>query len=199
MPRSRYQLCTGCVRARSAATARSPKVIGDRPGGQLKHFCVPEYAASMRRRSTSTGQPPSDVTQSTTKSAPAACASRLASSSGCHTPVDVSACTSTTTFGRRARAIAAARTSSGTISPHGAPALTTVAPARVATSTRRVPKTPFTPITTSSPGSTRFTTHASRPALPVPEIGSVSVFSVWKTRRKRPFVSSMSAMNAGSR
>ena len=29
------------MRARSAATAAGPKVRGARPGGQLKHFCVP--------------------------------------------------------------------------------------------------------------------------------------------------------------
>ena len=40
-------------------------MTGDNPGGTPRHFCVPEYAASIPQPSTSSGMPPSDVTVST--------------------------------------------------------------------------------------------------------------------------------------
>lgn len=40
-PRSRNQLWIGVLRAFTAETARSEKVIGARPGGADRHFCVP--------------------------------------------------------------------------------------------------------------------------------------------------------------
>ena len=38
---SKYQLWHGVRRALMAVNARSLRVKGDNPGGQLKHFCVP--------------------------------------------------------------------------------------------------------------------------------------------------------------
>ncbi|GIU89075.1 MAG: hypothetical protein KatS3mg010_0174 [Acidimicrobiia bacterium] len=40
--RSRYQDCTGVVRARTRSTARGEKLTGASPGGTPRHFCVPE-------------------------------------------------------------------------------------------------------------------------------------------------------------
>ena len=50
---------------------------------------MPLYAASMPHSSISTGAPPSDVTQSTRRSASCRRASAAISSIGCHAPVDV--------------------------------------------------------------------------------------------------------------
>ena len=55
----------GAPRDFTRATARSEKLTGERPGGTPRHFCVPEYTASIPQASTSTGMPPSDVTVST--------------------------------------------------------------------------------------------------------------------------------------
>jgi hypothetical protein len=89
--RSRYQLRAGVVRARSHSIARGDIAIGDRPGGQLKPFCVQLYAMSMPVRSNSTGTPPSEVTQSAMTSAPASCAAAQIARPDCNAPVDVSA------------------------------------------------------------------------------------------------------------
>ena len=116
-------------------------------------------------------------------------------------PVDVSACTSATSFGRsacderRLDLLGADRRAA----PRRLDAVGR-APARSATSAMRVPKTPFTPTTTSSPGSSRFTRHASMPALPVPEIGKRE--RVLGARRPRAAAASpppSCATNAGSR
>ena len=63
VPRLR-RAARGCGRGRPPAARSSP---GERPGGTPRHFCVPEYTASIPQRSTSTGMPPSDVTVSTSK------------------------------------------------------------------------------------------------------------------------------------
>ena len=48
---------------------RSESDTGDRPGVHDRHFWLAEYTASMSHSSTSTGEPPSDVTASTIASA----------------------------------------------------------------------------------------------------------------------------------
>src|SRR5690606_40529794 len=95
---SMNQLCTGFFRLRTFSRARSFSVIGESPGGAARHFCEPEYTASNPQASTSTGDPPSDVTVSTIVRQPwrwAISASVFASDSA---PVDVSACTNATIF-----------------------------------------------------------------------------------------------------
>ena len=54
----------------------------------------------MPQASRSTGIPASEVTQSSTTSAPASRAARAIASTGWHTPVEVSACTNATNRGR---------------------------------------------------------------------------------------------------
>ena len=95
----------------------------------------------------------------------------------------------------RARRATAAGRSRGPrlVDPHD------LAPQRRATSHMRSPNTPLTPMMTVSPGSSRLTKHASMPADPVPLIGSVSAFSVRKTRRSRSAISSSTSRNSGSR
>ena len=73
----------------------------------------------MPQASSASGRPPSEVTQSSTTSAPAARAARAIASTGCATPVEVSACTNATTRGR-ARAMASAMASSARIVPGSA-------------------------------------------------------------------------------
>ena len=78
-------------------------------------------------------------------------------------------------------------------------AAVTTAPALVATSHMREPKTPATPTTISSPGSSRFTRQASMPALPVADRGSVMAFVVPNRIRRLSWTSSRTARKAGSR
>ena len=176
-PRSRYHDCGGlraaADRARPRASRSSPAT---RPGGTPRHFCVPEYTASMPHPSTSTGMPPSDVTVSTSSSV-SVCCSAASGAISFSTPVDVSACTTASSarlrVARAARRAAAADRSRG---PTAASTRTTSAPHRRATSHMRSPNTPLTPMIAVSPGSSRLTKHASMPAEPVPLIGSVSAF-----------------------
>ena len=90
---------------RMRSTARAEKLTGARPGGTPRHFCVPEYTASMPHASTSTGMPPSDVTVSTSRSVSVRC-SAASGAISFSTPVDVSACT---TASRRACGFARVR------------------------------------------------------------------------------------------
>ncbi len=119
-------------------------------------------------------------------------------STGCSTPVEVSACTKATTLGRT-WSIAAAIALGASAAPHSLSTRVTRAPARAATSHMRSPNTPATPTTTPSPGSRRFTRHASMPAEPVALSGRVSGLSVPKSRRSRSCTSSINARNCGSR
>ena len=72
----------GYARKAIEAIARGLNVTGDRPGGQLRHFWVPEYAASTPQRSNGVGQPASEVTVSRTTKAPASVARRANSGTG---------------------------------------------------------------------------------------------------------------------
>jgi hypothetical protein len=152
------------------AFERAPKDAVQASG--RKHFR--RAVASMSHASSATAMPPSEVTQSSTTSAPAPRAARAIASTGWQAPVDVSACTNATSDGRT-RAITAAIASSSSTEPHSASTRVTRAPWRLATSHMRSPKTPATPITTSSPGSTRFWKQVSMPPLPVAS-GIVSRF-----------------------
>jgi hypothetical protein len=67
---SKYQLAILVLRAAITSPAAFENVTGASPGGQLRHFCVPEYAASTCHLSISTGRPPSEVTQSISSRAP---------------------------------------------------------------------------------------------------------------------------------
>src|SRR4051812_30030445 len=96
---SRYQLCTLLLRALIASSARALNDAGASPGGQLRHFCVPLYAASTPHSSNFTGTPANDVTQSINSIAALSCTISPSSSIGCHAPVEVSACTIPTTLG----------------------------------------------------------------------------------------------------
>src|SRR5688572_16990062 len=146
-----------------ASPARELNETGDNPGGQLKHFCVPLYAASTPHSSNFTGTPPSDVTQSISSIAPLSCAIFPSSSIGCQAPVEVSACTIPTTFGRNFFT-ALATSSEEKTCPHALSIFSTLAPALCATSTILCPNTPFTHTSIPSPGSMRLSTHASIPA-----------------------------------
>src|SRR3954462_6798923 len=97
---SRYQLCTFVLRFFSASTARSLKLMGESPGGQLSPFCEQLNAASISHSSSFTGTHPSDVTQSVTRSVPNSWHSLPSCDTSCHAPVDVSAFTMPSTFGR---------------------------------------------------------------------------------------------------
>ena len=138
--------------------------------------------------------PPSEVTQSTSSTEPSV---RPASgSTSLRTPVDVSACTTATTFGE---GWASSSASGSRARPQEASTRTTSAPHRPATSHMRSPNKPFTPTTTTSPGPTRLTKAASIPAEPVPLSGSVRALAVRKTARSRSHVSSSTARNSVSR
>ena len=196
---SRYQLRTLVLRRSIASSAAWLNVTGASPGGHDRHFCVPLKQASMRQSSTRSSCPPSDVTASTSSSAPAACTSREISSSGWCAPVDVSAWTMPTSLARGCAASAASTAAGSMVLPHGTSTSATVAPWRSAMSAMRAPNTPATQMMTSSPGSTRLATHASMPALPVPGTASVSWLRVCITCCSSVRVSSMMRRYAGSR
>ena len=191
MLRSRYHDC-GVSTMRS--TARAFTVSGARPGGTPRHFWVPLYARSTRHSSISSGIPPSEVTQSTSRSASPLFAPSSAMS--LRTPVEVSACTTAMTLGD---GCASSNCCGSMAFPQATSTRCTVAPARDATSHMRPPNTPFTPMTTSSPGRTTLTNAASMPAEPVALTGNVNWFAVRNTVRSRSFVSSSNATNSGSR
>src|SRR6266567_2439192 len=89
----------------------------------------------MPQASVFTGQPPSEVTVSSTINAPASRASREIFSTGVNAPVEVSACTMATSFGRvvfKASAICCG----SMMRPHGASTLWTFAPQRATTSAK---------------------------------------------------------------
>ena len=154
--------------------------------------------ASTPQSSTRTGQPPSEVTESTRNNAPASWVSFEISPKGVNAPVEVSACTIATSLGLRP--LSASAICAGSIMwPHSASTFTTSAPQRAATSAMRVPKTPLIPTTTSSPGSMRLVKQNSMPALPVPLIGNVISFSVRNTCRSISLISSIIVTNDGSR
>src|ERR1035438_5346298 len=116
--------------------------------------------------STSTGMPPSEVTQSAMVSAPTSWA---ASQIGCpwlYNPVEVSACTKATTRGcsRRMKSRASCGSKG---SPHGLDRRTTSAPWRRAISPMRSPKKPLVRSANFSPGSMKLATAVSMPAVPV--------------------------------
>ena len=124
----------------------------------------------MPHPSTSTGMPPSDVTQSTSSSA-SPFAARRAAATSLRTPVDVSACTTAMT--RRARVRVEQRC--GSIGwPHGRRPARPRRRTAPATSHMRSPNTPLTPMTTDVAGLDHVDEAASMPAEPVPLIGSVS-------------------------
>ena len=72
----------GVLRARRSSTAAGETVIGERPGGQLKPFCVQLKAMSMPDSSTLMGMAPSEVTQSAIMMAPARAGAVMAADSG---------------------------------------------------------------------------------------------------------------------
>ena len=107
----------GAAAPRARAARRSP---ARGPAGRRgTSGCRCRRRRCPRRRSR-TGAPPSDVTQSTRKSAPCSCASRAISGSGCQAPVEVSACTSATSFGRRRSRAPPRPARARTTWPHGA-------------------------------------------------------------------------------
>ena len=144
------------------------------------HFCVPLQQISIPQSSTATSCPPREVTVSTMNSAPYCFASCEASTRGCKTPVDVSACTKASILTFFLDFKAASMASGATILPQSAVTGMTSAPHLAALSTILSPKTPLTPMTTVSPGSRKLQKLASMPAEPVPEIGKVSRFCVRK-------------------
>ncbi len=123
---------------------------------------------------------------STTKSAPDRSTIGAISSTGLQAPVDVSAWTIATSFGRRANASAFSTSSGSTARPHGISKGTTRARQRSTMSVMRRPNSPLTITTASSPSSRRFTRQVSMPALPVPETAKASSFAVWNTRAEQP-------------
>ena len=181
------------------STARSEKLTGARPGGTPRHFCVPEYTASMPHASTSTRDAAERGDRVDEQQRVGVAATRRAARCRC-----ARRSTSPRARPRAARASGCAPCASssrcGSIArPHGASTRTTSAPQRRATSHMRSPNTPFTPTITVSPGSTRLTKQVSMPAEPVPLIGSVSVFSVRNAARSRSPISSSTARKSGSR
>ncbi len=132
----------------------------------------------MPQSSTSSGEPPSDVTASTIvrqswlRAIPASVA---ASESA---PVEVSAWTNITMRASGWSRSAFSSRSGSTARPHGSSTSRTSPPQRSAIALSRPPKTPFWQTTTLSPGSTRLTTQLSMPAVPGPETGMVSAFEV---------------------
>ena len=117
-----------------------------------------------------TTSPPSDVTQSTNRSASRRRCRRSparAPPRGSERPVEVSAWTTPTSFVSGCFASASATCSSGTIWPSGAVSSTRSAPARRAISAMRAPKNPAWSTSTVSPGSTRFAIPASMPEVPL--------------------------------
>ena len=181
-----------------AATARSPRVTGARPGGQLRPFWVQEYTASASQTSTGTGQAARDVTASTSSRAPWRRQAAASGSTAWRTPVDVSAWTAATSL-VRAAARAGSTAAGSTARPLGTSTRASSAPWRTAISQRGSPKYPFPTTTVRSPGSIRFARQASIPALPVPGTAEVRGLSVWKTWRSISSTSSMIWRKAGSR
>src|SRR3990172_12783448 len=86
--RSRYQLWTGKRRELVTATARSLTVIGASPGGALNPFWVQLKQTSAPQSSAGTGDPPSEVTASTTRRAPCRRQTSAIGLIGCSTPVE---------------------------------------------------------------------------------------------------------------
>src|SRR5579863_6633466 len=89
--KSKYQLCTGFLRARITSSTREFTVMGAIPGGALKAFCEPLKQMSTRSRSTFRGMPASVATVSATSSAPSSSATFRYGPRCSTTPVDVPA------------------------------------------------------------------------------------------------------------
>ena len=143
--------------------------------------------------------PPSEVTVSTTSSAPWSWQSWPRPSIDCWAPVEVSAWTSATAFTLPAFLMASSTAARVKVWPHGTSSFTSLPPQRPTMSAMRVPKTPFTPTMTVSPGSMTLTSAASIPAEPVPEMAMVNWFCVWKAVRSMAWTSFMMTRKAGSR
>ena len=124
---------------------------------------------------------------------------RPISSSGCRTPVEVSACTTATSFGRVSR-MAAATASGSMMRPHAASTRRTSAPQREATSHIRSPKTPFTPMTTAVPRLQQVDEGGFHPrAARAGDRERSAGCACGIRRRSSSIVSSIRARNCGSR
>ncbi len=184
-------------RAPITSTARSERVSGELPEGPARHFCRPAVAASIPHSSTCRSLPPREAVASVNSSAPCLAAIAPSSSRGWFMVVEVSPWTTARSFGRTVRT-ASSMTEAGNTCPHSVSSVWTSAPQRSAISTRRWPKRPKIGTSTLSPGSRRETSTASMPAREVPSTRSVASLRVRNTSRKRPWVSVMSAVIAGS-
>src|SRR3954465_8551342 len=98
--RSKYQLCTFVLRDLITSSPRGLTLTGDMPGGQLRPFCEQLNAASTSHSSSFTGTQPSEVTQSVTSSVLNSWHSLPNCEMSCSAPVEVSAFTMPSTFGR---------------------------------------------------------------------------------------------------
>ena len=127
--------------------------------------------------STSTGMPPSEVTQSAIASASTSCAASQMAFAWLNMPVDVSACTKATTRGRSRRMNSRASWGSNG-SPQGLTRRTTSAPWRRAISPMRSAKNPLVRRANLPPASAKLATAASMPELPVPETARLNSLPV---------------------
>ena len=148
------------ARRSSRASARAPNASGDSPGGQRETFLCTRVGGvdlPLVEAHVHAGERGHAVEPAPAR--PRARAARAISAIGCATPVEVSACTSATSAGRRA-SISAMKRSGGTISPISASTRSTRAPARsrdrraCARRTRRSPPTSSAsrPARAGSPG-----------------------------------------------
>ena len=133
----------------------------------------------MPHSSTSTGVPPSEVTQSTMVSMLYWCAIATSALASDCTPVEVSACTKATILASRLALQASSSFCGSMGEPQSASTITGVPPQRSTFSIMRPPNTPLRQTMTLSPGATMFTKQYSMPTEPGPETGKVSGFLVW--------------------
>ena len=190
--RSRYQ---DWLRSTKRSRARSETVIGDRPGGTPRHFCVPEYARSTPQSSAWNGQA-ADRRDAVDQQQGVALAGGDRLDVGAHAGGRLGvdhADEGRDRMGRQ-QPVGVDRRPPVEVDPDDLGAGTGRRPRTCA-----APNTPFTPMTAVSPGPSTLTMHVSMPADPVPLIGMVSALFVPKTRRSRSHTSSSRARNSGSR